>query len=474
MALSTFTHLRFFLAALFTCLTLTHVEGRRGRILTGYVPESIDSQSANSTGIQPAESEPSNFIVPPPPVNPSVTVSRFTPEDAQLFVPVNIPSIQNHRLNGNWSKEVIKNEVQITSVIKQDVQPQQGSKIRRKLRLHSTTWGITIKKMESFWKINVKLLPPKLHYFAYFAGVASLWPFIQVCGRQLGISEFNVGVIFTAAPVVGIICNPLFGAIADKYGFKKKMFIIFILLNFISLMAFAFLPFEKPVNTEDNDGLLHACKESEIVTLATNLTNIEPPLLNTSGTGTWDDTKKFDSGLSYNSPVFWFYVLLVLAGWLAMAVVTSIADALCFQSLGENHHLYGSQRIWGAVGWGGATFLAGYLVDATSVPNQPKNYTPCLYLVAGFMTVATVVSILWKVEEEAKPKSMAKDLRALILQPRICVFILACIVVGMCTGLQWNFLYWYVEDLARTTESAELECEYMKSLKLIQGAIAAV
>lgn len=36
----------------------------------------------------------------------------------------------------------------------------------------------------------------------------------------------------------------------------------------------------------------------------------------------------------YSSRVFWFYVFLVLVTWIAFAVVTSVADALCFQTLG--------------------------------------------------------------------------------------------------------------------------------------------
>lgn len=40
----------------------------------------------------------------------------------------------------------------------------------------------------------------------------------------------------------------------------------------------------------------------------------------------------------YTSRVFWSYVALVLTTWIAFAVVTSVADALCFQSLGIFHY----------------------------------------------------------------------------------------------------------------------------------------
>lgn len=38
---------------------------------------------------------------------------------------------------------------------------------------------------------------------------------------------------------------------------------------------------------------------------------------------------------------------------------------------------------------------------------------------------------------------MGRRLVALLLEPKIFVFVMACVIVGMCTGLLWNFLFWY-------------------------------
>lgn len=46
-------------------------------------------------------------------------------------------------------------------------------------------------------------------------------------------------------------------------------------------------------------------------------------------------------------------------------------------------------------------------------------------------------------EEEERPKAMGRRLVALLLEPKIFVFVMACVIVGMCTGLLWNFLFWY-------------------------------
>lgn len=34
----------------------------------------------------------------------------------------------------------------------------------------------------------------------------------------------------------------------------------------------------------------------------------------------------------------------------------------------------------------------------------------------------------------------------LLTDVRVCVFILWCIFIGMCTGLIWNFLFWFIEE----------------------------
>lgn len=41
-----------------------------------------------------------------------------------------------------------------------------------------------------------------------------------------------------------------------------------------------------------------------------------------------------------------------------------------------------------------------------------------------------------------QPKAFGRRILTLIAEPKITVFIFACMIVGMCTGLLWNFLFW--------------------------------
>lgn len=112
--------------------------------------------------------------------------------------------------------------------------------------------------------------------------MASFWPFITVFAKQLGVTEITVGLLFTVAPITGLISMPLFGAIADRFKMKKKLFLIFNVINFFAVMSFFFLPTVIPTRNVEiecgigssyvlqnrtgfHSGLTNKCNVSEIV-----------------------------------------------------------------------------------------------------------------------------------------------------------------------------------------------------------------
>lgn len=91
-------------------------------------------------------------------------------------------------------------------------------------------------------------------------------------------------------------------------------------------------------------------------------------------------------------PQFWYLFAALAISWIGMAVVVSIGDAICFDLLGKRHELYGRQRLWGAIGFGAFTLVAGAWVDSNSDPNGFKNYTVIFYLMAAALLPNTMVS----------------------------------------------------------------------------------
>lgn len=63
-----------------------------------------------------------------------------------------------------------------------------------------------------------------------------------------------------------------------------------------------------------------------------------------------------------------------------------------------------------------------------------------------------------------------RDTGELLKSPRIAIFSLWCITVGLGTALIWNFLFWHLEDLA-----AEMEgCGTVSWMKTLQGLLLGI
>lgn len=98
-------------------------------------------------------------------------------------------------------------------------------------------------------------------------------------------------------------------------------------------------------------------------------------------------------------PQFRSFFLALAFSWVGMAVVVSVGDAICFDLLGEKHHLYGRQRLWGAVGWGVFSIVAGWLVDESSLHQNYKNYSVVFYLMLAAIFPDVIVSTCLKVSD---------------------------------------------------------------------------
>lgn len=175
-----------------------------------------------------------------------------------------------------------------------------------------------------------------------------------------------------------------------------------------------------------------------------------------------------ENATSYSQ--FWYLFIALAISWIGMAVVVSVGDAICFDLLGKRSELYGNQRLWGAVGFGIFNLLAGFSVDLIS-GNQPiKNYSVIYYLMAAALLPNTLVSSCLEVRRTSfrffirfnqtilfhhfqfKPNKFSsniiKDIGKLFKSARVVIFFLWCVAVGLCTAITWNFLFWYLEDLA--------------------------
>ncbi|XP_032671290.1 major facilitator superfamily domain-containing protein 6 [Odontomachus brunneus] len=167
---------------------------------------------------------------------------------------------------------------------------------------------------------------------------------------------------------------------------------------------------------------------------------------------------------------FYLFLWASIVSWVGMAVVVSIADAICFDLLGyERRKDYGKQKMWGSIGFGIFGISAGYLIDVFSGGESEKNYNCIFYMMLIMMIFDFIVSTtLRKKNPECNgdEPSLLWELLSVVKEGRVLVFGWWCIGAGMCTGVIWNFLFWYTEDLATGYHVAWL--------KTLQGLLTGV
>ncbi|GLH07933.1 uncharacterized protein GBIM_13312 [Gryllus bimaculatus] len=240
---------------------------------------------------------------------------------------------------------------------------------------------------------------------------APVVPFLPTYARQLGFSSVIVGTVYTILPITGMLAKPLFGALADRYQCQKLLFIVFQVVTAITFFGIQFIP-EIPLETP----LQLSC----------------------------------DKGFL----------------WLKSCVNRTLDD--CSKS-GDKHSRYGHQRLWGAVGWGVFSVISGLLVDEFSQGKSQKDYTAVFFLMAIMLFLDVLVSTRLKYSQTKLSASIFRDVGRIVGEPRIVVFIIWIITVGLCTGLVWQFLFWHLEDLAKN-----YGCGTSDWIKTLEGLVMGI
>jgi len=163
----------------------------------------------------------------------------------------------------------------------------------------------------------------------------------------------------------------------------------------------------------------------------------------------------------FSSFNFWVFFLLNIVSYSSFGVATSMGDALCFELLEGKFEDYGAQRVWGSVGWGIFTVVSGYLIDTQS-SSHSKDYTPAFLLMAGLLCVDIIISSRLKLNSSMNSTSNFNVMWQLLTRPRVCIFVLWCAAVGILTSVVWQWLLWFLQDLASAKSEDVLNCESIK------------
>ncbi|CRK98393.1 CLUMA_CG011752, isoform A [Clunio marinus] len=339
--------------------------------------------------------------------------------------------------------------------------------------------------------VNKQLVPIKAHYFFFMACLGPILPQINVFGRQLGISPSVMGILLSILPILYFIAKPLIGLMADYFMKARKfIFMSIITVMTVSFACYIFLPHQTSrlklnvteINHCDYWTSLHVekcfnfhfvtCSSPTNVTsfkviqlngedilchVSTNLTFPEPSILECK---TSQDTEA--PNCFYKTWIFWAFVFLTYLGTIGFNVGNSISDAICFDVLGEERQTkYGKQRLYGSIGFGLTSLLAGYTVDLNT-----NNFTPAIIIMLAFALIDLFILKKLKLPKLSSSESITKDVGRLLRNKKIAIFLMFATIAGIFDAFIFYYMFWHIEEVAERTGMKD-------HIKLIEGMVVA-
>jgi MFS transporter, PPP family, 3-phenylpropionic acid transporter len=217
-------------------------------------------------------------------------------------------------------------------------------------------------------------------YAFYYGAGACLMPFLAIYYSQLGFSGQQIGVLRGIAPLITLVAAPLWGALADATRRHKLVWLMAIL-------------------------------------------------------GTWGAVLALSSTASYA-----LLIAIVIGHALFGAPIVPLADSAVISLLGERRDRYGTQRFWGAIGWGISGLLIGIVIERYGLR---WSFIGSLIMMACAGLMAAGIPVV----DVALKRSYGKDLRSLLFNKSWLVFLLAMLIGGLYMAVEMSYLMLYMQSL---------------------------
>lgn len=217
-------------------------------------------------------------------------------------------------------------------------------------------------------------------YFLYYAGAAALIPFLAIHYKSLGFSGGQIGMLSAVIPLVSLFSGPLWGWLADASRRHQQALI----LAMMGAIGFA---------------ILLAIPHS-------------------------------------------FYILLVMLMLFAFfsAPVMPLVDNATLAALGDHKDHYGRIRLWGAMGWGVAAPVIGYLTESAGLRWAFGGYVL-------LMGLGVLVALQLSIRSPHINVLVSQDIRVVLQDPRWRIFLIVAFVGGILLSAIGSFLFIYLQDI---------------------------
>ena len=234
---------------------------------------------------------------------------------------------------------------------------------------------------------EVPVIRLRLVYFLICFAMSISSPFFVLYMKtEIGLSAGQVGLIAALQIVGGYVVGPAASLLVDRYRIHKPMWIISILMGIV------------PV---------------QLITV----------------------TNSFGSALA---------VALSMA--VLNAPISSLLDSSTLRFLGDRSHEYGKIRLWGAVGWGGGSLVAGLIVQVFGDRAAFDLFGACMLATAAVVSTLDFARLGGWDNAEGEP-TFAESVSLLIPNAKYVTFLLVAIVAGFgATSLQ-SLLLMFLSDL---------------------------
>jgi PPP family 3-phenylpropionic acid transporter len=200
-------------------------------------------------------------------------------------------------------------------------------------------------------------------YFLFvFFGFGVLFPLLGIYFEEIGLSGSQIGTIMSIGPIIAIFAQPVWGMISDHY--------------------------QKP---------------KAVLTLATFLTGV--------------------AGLGYLLTDN-YVLIIIIAAVLSVfhSAIVPISDSLTLSYVKRTNVEYGSIRLWGAIGFALAVWIAGMVIEAT--------FTSIIfYMFALILFISTWFASQMPEEAESLKVDIRSGLAKLIKIPPYVIFVMSTFLI---------------------------------------------
>jgi PPP family 3-phenylpropionic acid transporter len=220
----------------------------------------------------------------------------------------------------------------------------------------------------------------KLFNFTFFAGLAGLLPFLVLYYEDIGLSGGQIGALTAIPPFITLFASSIWGALSDATNQHRRIMWITI-----------------------------------------------------AGAGTFGFLISIFNSFTSLLPVVLIYAIF-------MAPIVPLLDHSILDLLGTDATYYGKFRLWGAVGWGLAAPLIGFVVERYGL-------TWAFPIFLASMLISLMVSFFMPMSQVGIGKEWISGLRLLVKDNRLLLFLGTMLSIGMSLAIVDTFLFLRLKEV---------------------------